>query len=119
MVNRIGECCKNLVDLNLSATPITDKGLVHLCLSESGELRCQKLARLSISETWISSAGATVVLYFLPNLREFDFDNIFEVQLLKLPLCPKVPVVLWLDYICFRCPKLDKKMILSQLGVAL
>lgn len=67
------------MDLNLSATPITDKGLVHLCVSETGTPRCQKLVRLSVSETWISAAGATVVLYFLPNLKEFDFDNIFEV----------------------------------------
>ncbi|XP_054281472.1 uncharacterized protein LOC128999131 isoform X2 [Macrosteles quadrilineatus] len=78
VVDKIGACCKQLVDLNLSGTPITDKGLVHLCLSSTGERRSQKLVRLSVGETWISVAGATVVLQFLPNLREFDFDNIFE-----------------------------------------
>ncbi|KAG8282112.1 hypothetical protein J6590_043657 [Homalodisca vitripennis] len=78
VVNKIGECCHSLVDLNLSSTPITDKGLVYLCISQNGQRRCQQLARLSVSETWISALGATVVLHFLPNIREFDFDNIFE-----------------------------------------
>lgn len=82
VVNKIGEFCKCLVDLNLSGTPITDKGLVLLCVAEDGQRKCQKLARLSISETYISVAGATVALHFLPNLREFDFDNVFEVLML-------------------------------------
>lgn len=81
-MGQIGEHCKQLVDLNVSGTPITDRGLIQLCVAEDGTRRCQKLARLSVNETWITSKGATVVLQSLPNLRDFDFDNIFEVHYL-------------------------------------
>ncbi|XP_022187260.2 uncharacterized protein LOC111046079 [Nilaparvata lugens] len=74
----IGKNCTDLLDLNISGTPVTDRGLVQLSVSESGNPQCQKLSRIVITETWISSAGAAVLLRFLPNLCEFDYDNIFE-----------------------------------------
>uniref|UniRef100_A0A1B6D6M4 F-box domain-containing protein n=1 Tax=Clastoptera arizonana TaxID=38151 RepID=A0A1B6D6M4_9HEMI len=78
IMGKIGEFCTQLVDLNLSGTPITDKGLIQLCVAENGTRKCQKLVRLSVEETWVTSAGATVVLQSLPNLKDFDFENMFE-----------------------------------------
>ncbi|KAG8227678.1 hypothetical protein J437_LFUL006989 [Ladona fulva] len=77
-LSEIGECCPNIVDLNLMSTPITDRGLVMLCLTSDGSPRCQKLRRLIVYETSITRFGAAIVLLSLPLLREFDFDRMFE-----------------------------------------
>ncbi|XP_066995283.1 uncharacterized protein [Anabrus simplex] len=74
----VGEHCPCLRELNLAATPITDRGMVLLCVAEDGRRRAQSLVRLVVTETYITGAGATVVLQSLPNLREFDYDHIFE-----------------------------------------
>lgn len=79
MLAEIGENCPNLMDLNLTATPITDRGIVMLCMGGNGEPRCQKLTRLIVTDTWVTSSGAAIALLALPQLREFDFDRMFEV----------------------------------------
>ncbi|XP_071439059.1 uncharacterized protein [Hetaerina americana] len=79
MLAKIGEQCVHLLDLNLSSTPTTDRGVVMLCLASDGSARCQKLRRLCVSDTWVTSAGAAVALLALPVLREFDFERMFEV----------------------------------------
>jgi hypothetical protein len=73
--------CPDLLDLNLAGTPVTDKGIVQLCVAEDGRRQCQNLRRRIVTDTAISTAGATVVLQSLPNLREFDYDHIFDVSL--------------------------------------
>lgn len=79
LLGQIGLACPNLLELNLAATPITDKGLVQLCVAEDGHRLCQKLCRLVVADTAVTTAGVTVVLQSLPNLREFDYDHIFDV----------------------------------------
>jgi hypothetical protein len=76
--------CPDLLELNLAGTPITDKGVVQLCVAEDGRRLCQNLRRLIVTDTAISTAGATVVLQSLPNLREFDYDHIFDVSLVAM-----------------------------------
>lgn len=80
MLEEIGAHCPFLVELELSGTPVSDRGLVRLCVGSEGTRQCQRLTRLVISETSVSSAGVVVVLQSLPLLSEFDFDNIFEVR---------------------------------------
>ncbi|PSN56411.1 hypothetical protein C0J52_09527, partial [Blattella germanica] len=75
---RIGQACPHLRDLNLASTPITDRGLVQLCVAEDGSRQCQQLIRLVVAETAVTCVGATVVLQSLPNLREFDYEKIFD-----------------------------------------
>lgn len=106
-MGKIGEHCKELVDLNISGTPITDRGLIQLCVSEYGERRCQKLARLVVNETWVTSAGASVVLQSLPNLREFDFDNIFEVSCCN---------VMQITLLCLLCLQIHRYVHVSFVG---
>lgn len=79
LLSQIGLACPDLLELNLAGTPITDKGVVQLCVAEDGRRLCQNLRRLIVTDTAISTAGATVVLQSLPNLREFDYDHIFDV----------------------------------------
>ncbi|KAK7793601.1 hypothetical protein R5R35_011115 [Gryllus longicercus] len=79
MLASIGRNCPQLLDLNLTATPITDRGLVLLCVGEDGQRQAQSLVRLVVAETFVTAAGATIVLQSLARLREFDFDQIFEV----------------------------------------
>ncbi|XP_069694166.1 uncharacterized protein [Periplaneta americana] len=79
LLGQIGMACPNLLELNLASTPITDRGLVQLCISEDGNRQCQNLLRLIVSDTAVTKAGATVVLQALPKLREFDYDHIFDV----------------------------------------
>jgi hypothetical protein len=81
LLGKIGLSCPNLLELNLAATPITDKGLVQLCVAEDGHRLCQNLRRLVVADTAVTAAGATVVLQSLPNLLEFDYDHIFDVGL--------------------------------------
>lgn len=78
---QIGLTCPNLLELNLAGTPITDKGLVQLCVAEDGHRLCQNLRRLVVADTAVTTGGVTVVLQSLPNLREFDYDHIFDVGL--------------------------------------
>jgi hypothetical protein len=78
---QIGLACPNLRELNLASTPITDRGLVQLCVAEDGHRLCQNLLRLFVADTAVTTDGATVVLQSLPNLREFDYDHIFDVSL--------------------------------------
>nr|CAD7604067.1 unnamed protein product [Timema genevievae] len=71
--------CPNLVELNIASTAVTDRGIVQLCVSEDGQRQCQKLARLIINDAFcITTAGAIIALHSLPNLHEFDYENIFE-----------------------------------------
>ncbi|GLH14928.1 Uncharacterized protein GBIM_19354, partial [Gryllus bimaculatus] len=77
MLASIGRNCPQLLDLNLTATPITDRGLVLLCVGEDGQRQAQSLVRLVVAETFVTAAGATIVLQSLARLREFDFDQIF------------------------------------------
>lgn len=69
-----------LRELNLAGTPITDRGVVQLCISTEGRRQCQRLQKLVVSETCVSVSGAAVVLQSLPSLTDFDFDHIFEVR---------------------------------------
>ena len=80
LLGQIGLACPDLLELNLAGTPITDKGIVQLCVAEDGRRLCQNLRRLIVTDTAISTAGATVVVQSLPNLREFDYDHIFDVS---------------------------------------
>ena len=73
--------CPDLLELNLAGTPVTDKGIVQLCVAENGRRLCQNLRRLIVTDTAITTAGSTVVLQSLPNLIEFDYDHIFDVSL--------------------------------------
>ena len=68
----------------MASTPITDRGLVVLCVAEDGRRQCQQLLRLFIAETAVTKLGAAVVLQSLPNLREFDYEKIFDVSTLLL-----------------------------------
>lgn len=79
LLAQVGRHCPVLRELNLTGTPISDRGLVQLCISTEGRRQCQKLQKLSVSETCVSASGAAVVLQSLPCLADFDFDNIFEV----------------------------------------
>jgi hypothetical protein len=81
LLGQIGLACPNLLELNVAATPITDKGLVQLCVAEDGHRLCQNLRRLVVADTSVTTAGATVVLQSLPRLLEFDYDHIFDVGL--------------------------------------
>nr|CAD7410430.1 unnamed protein product [Timema cristinae] len=79
LLRSVGMKCPNLVDLNIASTAVTDRGIVQLCISEDGQRQCQKLARLIINDAFcITTAGAIIALQSLPNLREFDYENIFE-----------------------------------------
>ncbi|XP_021933187.1 uncharacterized protein LOC110836377 isoform X3 [Zootermopsis nevadensis] len=79
LLRQIGRACPDLRELNLASTPITDRGLVQLCVADDGHRLCQNLLRLFVADTAVSTGGATVVLQSLPNLREFDYDQIFDV----------------------------------------
>ncbi|KAK3909480.1 F-box/LRR-repeat protein 2 [Frankliniella fusca] len=78
LLAQIGRHCPALRELNLAGTPVTDRGLVQLCISTEGRRQCQRLSKLVVSETCVSVSGAAVVLQSLPSLTDFDFDNIFE-----------------------------------------
>lgn len=78
LLAQIGRQCPALRELNVADTPITDRGLVQLCVSAEGRRQCQRLQKLVVNETAVSAAGATVALHSLPCLAEFDFENIFE-----------------------------------------
>lgn len=78
MLAQIGRHCPMLRELNLTGTPITDRGLVQLCVSAEGRRQSQRLQKLVVAETCVSVSGAAVVLQSLPNLTDFDFDHIFE-----------------------------------------
>jgi hypothetical protein len=80
LLGQIGVNCLNLLELNLAGTPVTDKGIVQLCVAEDGRRLCQNLRRLIVTDTAISTVGATVALQYLPDLREFDYDHIFDVS---------------------------------------
>ncbi|XP_046984838.1 EIN3-binding F-box protein 1-like isoform X1 [Schistocerca americana] len=78
MLEQIGLQCPLLVELQLVSTPMTDRGLVRLCVGSDGTRLCQRLARLAVADTSVTVCGAAVALQSLPCLSEFDFDNIFE-----------------------------------------
>nr|CAD7257529.1 unnamed protein product [Timema shepardi] len=79
LLRSVGMKCPNLVELNIASTAVTDRGIVQLCISEDGQRQCHKLARLVINDAFcITTAGAIIALQSLPNLREFDYENIFE-----------------------------------------
>ncbi|XP_046406838.1 uncharacterized protein LOC124171656 isoform X3 [Ischnura elegans] len=77
---RSGEQCVHLLELNLTSTAITDRGMVMLCLSPDGSARCQALRRLCVADTWVTCSGAAVALLALPALQHFDFDRMFEAM---------------------------------------
>jgi hypothetical protein len=82
VIEMIGEHCPHLIDLNLSSTYITDQGLISLCgvdRCDGKSSRCQKLQRLTITETRATWVGAYTAIQSLPNLVDFDFDKIFQV----------------------------------------
>ncbi|XP_046406837.1 uncharacterized protein LOC124171656 isoform X2 [Ischnura elegans] len=80
MLGKIGEQCVHLLELNLTSTAITDRGMVMLCLSPDGSARCQALRRLCVADTWVTCSGAAVALLALPALQHFDFDRMFEAM---------------------------------------
>lgn len=79
----VGKYCKEVGYLNLSGTCISDKGLVRLAIAEDGTRQCQKLTRLIVSETWVSYSGAALMLVYLPELREFEYEKMLEVCFLN------------------------------------
>jgi len=76
----LAEHCPNLHDLNLASTYVSDQGLFDLCGVDRCDRAkpCQKLQRLTITETRATWVGAYTVIQNL-NLVDFDFDKIFQV----------------------------------------
>lgn len=81
----MAEHCPNLCELNLQSTYITDDGLFSLCGQDegcgmTGVNGCPNLQRLIVSETRVTWIGAYEVIKCLQQLRDFDFDKIFQVH---------------------------------------
>ncbi|CAL4074807.1 unnamed protein product [Meganyctiphanes norvegica] len=75
----IGKYCPRLMDLDISNTCITDIGLQSLCVDEAGDLRCQRLTKVTLAGSLISPRGIGIMLFYLPNLMEVDYERIFLV----------------------------------------
>ena len=76
----IGKTCPNLIELDLSGTGVTDKGLVQLCHSDENIPRCQKLTRLAVTEGYCTHKGVTHVVMWLPQIRDIEFPAMFKVN---------------------------------------
>lgn len=100
MLKKIAECCPNLHELNLTSTYISDEGLMSLCGANrcDGVRKCQKLQRLTITETRTTWMGAYAVIQNLPNLTDFDFDRIFQVPVQYLHLDWAKSFESWIEF---------------------
>lgn len=77
--DEIGKHCPHLVELDVSHTYISDFGLQALCADEDGNLRCQKLLKISLRDCKNTPRGVGILLYYLPNIREIEYDHMFLV----------------------------------------
>lgn len=76
----VGCYCHELRSLNVCSCPVSDYGLMGLCLNlKDNSGQCQKLVRLLVADTHVTTEGAAFAVCYLPNLKEFDFDDMFSV----------------------------------------
>ncbi|ELU06385.1 hypothetical protein CAPTEDRAFT_207619, partial [Capitella teleta] len=79
VLSRIGSSCQDLRELNLFACPITDMGLLSLCVSfEPSHPKCPRLFRLDISNTAVTNKGVEVLVKNLPQLHFLVYPDICE-----------------------------------------
>ncbi|CAG7825672.1 unnamed protein product [Allacma fusca] len=81
VLEAIGNCCSHIQELNLTSTLVSDDGIFRMSgeSQNDGVKRCQKLQRLIVTETRVSWVGALCALRCFPEIRDFDFDKIFQV----------------------------------------
>ena len=71
----IGNCCTNLVDLNINCTPVTNSGALSLCGGFSADRPgCTSLVKLNIMYTMIDEIGASHILESIPGLKYLGFQ---------------------------------------------
>ena len=76
----IGQYCTNLIELDVTATGITDQGLVRLCFSPDGQRQGFSIRCLRARRNLIGGTGVLCCLKNLENLIDFEFDRQFEVR---------------------------------------
>ena len=80
VLNRIGHTCKELRDLNVFGCPVTDMGVMSLCVSfDPKEKKMAKLCKLDIGCTAVTSKGVQYILDELRNLRYLVYPDVCEV----------------------------------------
>ena len=70
VLNRIGHTCKELRELNVFGCPVTDMGIMSLCVSfDQKDPKVPKLCKLDIGCTAVTSKGVQYILSELKHLR--------------------------------------------------
>ncbi|XP_057376371.1 uncharacterized protein LOC130697487 [Daphnia carinata] len=79
VLGQIGETCRQLRSLDVSSTPISDRGLELLGRkTEEDGLPCQ-LTRLLVTDTYVSHYGIATALRTMPQLRQVEYEFIYQV----------------------------------------
>lgn len=78
-MTKIGNVCSNLKELNLSACPITDMGIMSLCVSfDPLAQKCAKLLKLDVTSTVVTVKGIQCALDNLPQIQFVIYPDICE-----------------------------------------
>ena len=80
VLSLIGHKLQHLRELNVSSCPITDMGLMSLCVSfDPSYVKCKKLVKLHISNTAITHKGAQRAVEHLQSLQLLEFPDTCDV----------------------------------------
>ena len=79
VLNRIGQTCVNLRELDVSSCPVSDSGIMSLCMSLGQPDKCSKLVKLNVLSTAVTAKGAEIVISNCKQLRVFQFCDVCEV----------------------------------------
>ncbi|CAG0924683.1 unnamed protein product, partial [Notodromas monacha] len=72
----VGKYCPNIVDLDISYSEITDKGVLDLVHLQCGR-QAQRMHRLNVLGLKLNHGTVTFILQNLPNLQVLEEENLF------------------------------------------
>ncbi|XP_046442838.1 uncharacterized protein LOC124193184 [Daphnia pulex] len=78
VLGQIGQSCRQLRSLDVSSTSISDRGLELLSRKTEGDPP-SLLTRLLLTDTYTSHYGIATALRRLPQLRQLEYEFIFQV----------------------------------------
>ena len=80
VLSLIGHKLHNIKELIVSSCPITDMGIMSLCVNfDPSFVKCGKLLKLDINNTAVTHKGAQRAVEHLQNLAWLDFPDICDV----------------------------------------
>lgn len=76
ILKNVATFCPKIVEIDVSYSHVTDKGVNYLCETKNGTVPCPKIKVIFIEYTHVTDRGAECLIRNLPLLERIDYANI-------------------------------------------